>query len=90
MQPSNPSNRDEFQKTGKLFQLPENIESLDPLTRRQVAICSLFAHQEIPVRHISKVMGIEYGQVVKTLLEEGLVKERRKGTQREQDVRREA
>ncbi len=78
----NPTSRDEFQRTDKTFQLPENLESLDAMTRRRVAICSLFVHQNVPVRHISRILGIEYGMVVKTLLDEGLVLERRRNIQR--------
>jgi hypothetical protein len=79
-----PPQQDEFKPTGNSYELPPDLDSLDPLNRQRVAICSLFAHQNVPVRNIARIMGVEYGYTVKTLLEAGLVQERRKNLQRPQ------
>jgi len=82
MPPLVPDKRDEFQPTGKEFSIPSDLGGLDPVGKRQVAICSFFAHQNLAVRDISRILGVEYGMVVKTLIEEGLILERRMNKQR--------
>lgn len=84
MPPVFPPSQDDFKPTGKPYELPPEVESLDALSRQRVAICSLFSHQNVEVRDISRILGIEHSNTVKTLLEAGLIQERRKNLQRPQ------
>ncbi len=84
MPPPVPPSRDDFKPTGNPYELPPDLESLDAKSRQRVAICSLFFHQNVAVRDISRILGIEHSNAVKTLLEAGLIQERRKNLQRPQ------
>jgi len=61
---------------------------LDSVTERKITICNLFANDGLPVRDIARVLDEKYGRVVAVLIEQGLIRERRrnpsKGVQLEQ------
>jgi hypothetical protein len=82
MPPLAPDKRDDFKPTGKSFCVPADVASLEPLVKRRVAVCSLFANQNMAVRDIARILGVEFSEVVKTLIAEGLVLERRQNAQR--------
>lgn len=82
MLPSVPDKRDDFKPTGKSYSLPADVSSLEPQVKRRVAICSLFANQNVPMRDIARILGVEFGEVVKTLIAEELIQERRQNPQR--------
>ncbi len=67
-----------FGKTQKYFELPENISHLDPVTKRKVTICNLFANQNVPIKEIVQVLDSSLHQVIPTLIENRLIKERRR------------
>ncbi|PYV87735.1 MAG: hypothetical protein DMG05_17040 [Acidobacteria bacterium] len=71
--------RDGFQVTQRHFKAPPNTTFLDPVAKRKVTICNLFSNHGLSMRDIVRVLDESYGRVVNTLIEQGLVYERRKG-----------
>ena len=69
--------RDGFQITKKAFTVPLNIASLDPVTKRKMTICNLFANHELSMRDIVRVLDEKYDHVVSVLIEHGLICGRR-------------
>ena len=67
-----------FEKTNKKFELPANLVELDLATKRRMTICNLFANQNLSIREIEKVLDSSLHQVVPALIDQGLIKERRK------------
>jgi hypothetical protein len=67
-----------FEKTQKKFNLPDNIDELDPETKRKVTICNLFANQNSSIQEIVRVLDSSLHQVIPTLIEYQLIKERRR------------
>lgn len=71
-----------FQKTQKKFVLPEKVEALEPSRKREMTICNLFANQNISIREIVRVLDSNLHQVIPILIENGLIKERRRESKR--------
>ena len=69
--------RNGFRVTQKVFTNPSNAASLDPVTKRKVTICNLFANHRLPIADIVRVLDEEYKHVVTVLIEQGLVYDRR-------------
>jgi hypothetical protein len=67
-----------FEKTNKKFELPADLVNLDAATKRQMTICNLFANQNLSIREIEKLLDSSLHQVVPALIDQGLIKERRK------------
>jgi hypothetical protein len=67
-----------FERTQKKFELPGNLTELDPLTKRKATICNLFANQNLSIREIVHVLDSRPQQVIPTLIEHQLIKERRR------------
>ena len=67
-----------FEKTQKKFELPGNLAQLDPLAKRKATICNLFANQNLTIREIVRVLDSRPQQVIPTLIENQLIKERRR------------
>ena len=67
-----------FEKTNKKFELPANLSELDSATKRQFTICNLFANQNLSIFEIVNVLDSSLHQVVPALIENGLIKERRR------------
>jgi hypothetical protein len=74
--------RDGFKIKRNAFVQPPNAVSLDPVSKRRLTICNLFVNHKLPIDDIVRVLDEDYGRVVVTLIEQGLVHERRK-TRRE-------
>ena len=70
--------RDGFQVAKKVFINPSNTTLLDPINKRKITICNLFANDGVPVGDIVRVLNEKYDHVVKVLIEQGLIRERRK------------
>ena len=70
--------RDGFQLTKDHFTLPEDSLVLDLQTKRAIAICHLFLNRKMAVSDIVWLLGEDNGTVVRTLLEQGIVQERRR------------
>lgn len=67
-----------FEKTDKKFELPADHSQSDSATKRQLTICNLFANQNLSIREIVKLLDSSLHQVVPALVENGLIKERRR------------
>jgi hypothetical protein len=67
-----------FEKTKNKFELPENLSELDPHLKRQLTICNLFANQNLSIRDICVVLDANKHQVIDVLIENQLIKERRR------------
>jgi hypothetical protein len=67
-----------LRRTNKTFQLPVNHNQLVPDLKRKLTICNLFANQNQPLNDIARLLDINRALVISTLIEQGLVKERRK------------
>jgi hypothetical protein len=68
--------RDGFQVTNKVFTNPSS--ALDPITKRQVTICNLFANHDLSIADIVRVLDETYRHVVNVLIKQGYILERRK------------
>ena len=67
-----------FERTHKKFQLPENFTWLAAPLKRNLTICNLFGNQNQPIRVIARVLDVNMGHAVSVLIENGLIKERRR------------
>jgi len=73
--------RDGFQLTSKSFAVPTDSSRLDPALKRKTTICNLFANHHLHIRDIMRVLDETYASIVGTLIEFGLVFERRRNRQ---------
>lgn len=80
--------RDGFQLTSKSFVVPSDTSRLDPVLKRKTTICNLFANHRLPIRDIARILDETYASVVETLIEFGLVYERRHNRQEPVKVER--
>lgn len=71
-----------FEKTNRKFELPADLDKLDSVTKRQMTICNLFANQNMSILEIVRLLDSSLHQVVPTLIEHGLIKERRRNRNR--------
>jgi hypothetical protein len=78
MEQSGNLERDGFQIKQKTFFTPADTTLMDPVTKRKITICNLFANHHLPIRDIVGLLDEKYGRVVQVLIEKGLVHERRK------------
>lgn len=51
---------------------------MDPISKRKVTICNLFANHELSIGDIVRILDENYVRVVHTLIDQGLIYERRK------------
>jgi hypothetical protein len=73
--------RDGFEVTKKVFIQPSNTVLLDSSAKRKITICNLFANHRLPIKDIVRVLDEKYDHVVLVLIEQGLIRERRKNPQ---------
>jgi hypothetical protein len=73
--------RDGFQLTAKTFVVPSDTSRLDPSLKRKTTICNLFANHRLSIHDITRILDETYASVVGTLIEFGLVYERRNNRQ---------
>lgn len=66
-----------FQLTQKVFVPPSNTALLDPVTKRRVTICNLFAKYRLSISDVVRVLDETYEKVATVLIVEGFVRERR-------------
>ena len=74
--------RDPLQKTGKLFEMPQSFQGLDPEIKKTLTICNLFTNHHQSVEQIADYFHVSRSQVVGILIVEGFLKEQRKRQQR--------
>jgi hypothetical protein len=70
--------RAEFLPSREPFSLPTDMASLDAATKRQLTICNLFNHHHQSVSDIIRVLDETDERVIRTLLENRLILDRRK------------
>ena len=69
---------DGFKKTEKNLELPQNLFQFEARLKREITICNLFANQDQSIAGIARVLDMNYGQVVNTLIDHGFIRERRR------------
>ncbi len=67
-----------FKKTNEKFDLPDNLMHMDPVTKRKLTICNLFANQNLTIKDICIVLDASKHQVIDALIDKNLIKERRR------------
>ena len=72
----------ELQPEQTRYQMPEpehyDLYSLDPLSKRKVTICNLFANHQKAIPEIGSLLEVSRKLVIDTLIENKLLKDRRK------------
>ena len=76
-QANNHETRDGFEVHASRFDVPRDTANLDPRTKRTVTICNLFLNHRLEVTDIARLLDEREGNVVSTLLQRGVIKERR-------------
>ena len=69
--------RDGFHVREDEFTWPEDAWKLDPQTKRAVTICDLFVNHQYGISDIARALDEDHENVVRTLLQEGIIRERR-------------
>ena len=72
-----PVNREGFRLTRERFTLPKDASALDPKSKRAVTICNLFINHKLGIRDIVRVLDEDQERVIVTLLDEGIISDRR-------------
>ena len=70
---------DGFRKTEKQLELPKNAPQFDATLKRELTICNLFSNHNQSISSIARVLDMDYGRVVTTLIDHGFIKDRRRG-----------
>ena len=78
MKQSTSSTRDGFRLIKDRFTLPENISGLDLKSMHANKICDLFLNEKLHLCDIVRLLRNDRGSVIHTLLEQGVIEERRK------------
>jgi hypothetical protein len=72
----------EFEPEHTRYQMPEpelyDLYYLDPLSKRKVTICNLFANHQKAIPEIGSLLEVSRKLVIDTLIENKLLKDRRK------------
>ena len=74
-----PVNREGFRLTRERFTLPKDTSALDPKSKRAVTICNLFINHKLGIRDIVRVLDEDQERVIRTLLDQGIILDRRIG-----------
>ena len=69
--------RDGFEVREREFYVPRDSVNLDPKTKRTITICNLFLNHRLEVTDIARLLDEDQGNVVSTLLQRGVITERR-------------
>ena len=84
--------RDGFRKTGKIFELPADIQTLSHDIKQRMTFCNLFANHGQSIEELAVYFTMDRSQVISVLIEEGLLHDQRrrsggriKGGRRESD-----
>jgi hypothetical protein len=72
--------RDGIKKTGKTFELPEDMDTLSPDRKQLVTLCNLFANHGQSFEELAVYFGMNRSQVISLLLQEGLLVDQRRRT----------
>jgi len=77
MEQANRETRDGFEVREREFYVPRDSVNLDPKTKRSITICNLFLNHRLNVSDIARLLDEDQGNVVSTLLQRGVITERR-------------
>jgi len=77
--------RDGFRLIKDRLALPKDISGLDLESTHAIKICDLFLNEKLHVGDIVRLLNDDRGRVVHTLLEQGIIQDRRKKTREEND-----
>ena len=69
--------REDFQLKENHFALPEHSRELDPEKKRKLTICNLFINHNMSISNIERVLDEDGGKIVQTLIERGIIYDRR-------------
>jgi len=69
--------RDGFHVERDKFDFPEDFEDLSACAKRAVTVCDLFLNNSFTVDMITRFLHDDYGNVVRTLINQGVIKDRR-------------
>jgi predicted transcriptional regulator len=72
--------RDGTKKTGKTFELPEDMNTLSPDRKQLLTLCNLFANHDQSIEELAVYSGMDRSQVISVLLQEGLLVDQRRRT----------
>ena len=72
--------RDGIKKTGKTFELPEDMNTLSPDRKQLLTLCNLFANHGQSFEELAVYFGMDRSQVISVLLQEGLLVDQRRRT----------
>ena len=72
--------RDGIKKSGKPFELPEDMDTLSPDRKQLVTLCNLFANHGQSFKERAVYFGMDRSQVISVLLQEGLLVDQRQRT----------
>jgi hypothetical protein len=72
-----PVTREGFRLTRERFTLPKDTSDLDPKSKRAVTICNLFVNHNLGIRDIVRVLDEDDERVILTLLDQGIILDRR-------------
>jgi len=78
MEAANYETRDGFEVHTSQFEVPRDTVNLDPKTKRTITICNLFLNHRLEVAAIARLLDEDRGNVVATLLQRGVIGERRR------------
>lgn len=81
MENNEEQSRDGFLLTHKVFVPTQDTSMLDPVSKRKVTICNLFAAHGMTMRDIARILDEDYVRIIHVILENGLVYDRRKKRQ---------
>ena len=77
MEKANRETRDGFEVHASGFDVPRDTVNLDPKTKRTITICNLFLNYRLEMADIARLLDEDRGNVVSTLLQRGVIRERR-------------
>jgi hypothetical protein len=80
--------RDGFRIRKTAFATPSNVSSLDTVTKRKMTICNLFANHLLSIPEIVRILDETSTHVITTLIDQGLIHERRKNPRENVPVER--
>ena len=72
-----PLTREGFRLHKNHFTLPKDSSALGPDNKRAVTICNLFINHNLGIRDIVRVLDEDQERVIRTLLDEGIILNRR-------------
>jgi hypothetical protein len=73
--------RDGFMLTNKVYVPNPDTTMMDPVSKRKVTICNLFATHRMSMKDIARVLDEDYIRIIQVIIENGLVYDRRKKRQ---------